>query len=228
MQFLLGGTQSLDVPPGIGEDAAGRILEKLRALSVADAGPMPPADARQVAAAISKPSDATLWRVYASTQATIVLWAFYGSTMALPFVARVLPDFLRAQVENAAYGLAFAAGMLVVAVTRQANLPVLFTLGFVQPVFMLLPIAIRDPGLAWLSVSSMPPLAYGVLCAAGGLLMTLRFGLPRIGVLSLRVWRAWIYPAWSVLKRSERLVSVLRIVVVLLALGLLAFSLAPQ
>ena len=228
MQFLLGSKQCLSVPPGIGEDAAGQILDKLRELSAPPDEAMPPADARQVAAAISKPSDATLWRVYASTRATLVLWMFYGLSMALPQIVPKLPLSIQEQVELATKGLAFAAGLAVVAVTRRANLPVLFTIGFVQPVFMLLPTALRAPELAWLSLASAPPLEYGGLCAAGGFVMALRFGLPRLSVLSMRVWRAWIYPAWSVLKRSERLVSVLRIVVVLLALGLLAFSLAPQ
>lgn len=219
LQYLLASTQQLTSDAGIGEAAGHRIRERL--LELSDANAAAPANARKVAEAISKSSDATLWRVYASTRSSLVLWTFYGATMALPL-------FLQERLELATRVLAFVAGMLVVAVTRRANLPVLFTIGFVQPVFMLMPIALGAPELVLLSVTSAPPLPYGALCAAGGLVMSLRFGLPRLGVLSLNTWRAWLYPTWSVLKRRERLGAVLRILVVAAALALMALSLSPR
>jgi hypothetical protein len=173
-------------------------------------------------AALSKPSDATLWRVYASSRSRLVLLAFYGASMLLPRIAQgPLEDWL----DVATRALAVIAGTAIVGVTRQLNLPVLFTIGLVQPVFMLLPLALEDFELVLRSLRYAPPVPYGLLCAGGGLVMSLRFGVPKIGALSLSTWRAWIAPAWSVLRRHERLESIGKILAVGAALLLLAYNL---
>lgn len=168
---------------------------------------------------VSLPTDWTLWRVYTSKGARAVVFAFYGLTALLP----KLP--LDEQVVDfAPYVLAFVAGMTIVGVTKQVNVPVLFTVGVIQPVFMLVEIAMEDLAFVIESLGANPPIPYGLACAAGGLLMSSRFGALGAHALSLGDWFAWIAPAWGILRRAERLETIAKILLVGIALIMMYLS----
>ncbi len=157
--------------------------------------------------------------MYTSKGARAVVFTFYGLTALLP----KLPLDER-MVDFAPYVLSFVAGMTVVAVTKQVNIPVLFTVGVVQPVFMLVEIAMEDLAFVIQSLGANPPIPYGMACVAGGLLMSLRFGPLGAHALSLGDWFAWLAPAWGMLRRAERLETIGKILLVGMALIMMYFS----
>jgi hypothetical protein len=171
----------------------------------------------RVANSIARVEDKTLWRVYASAESRIVVFGFYLVSFAILF------SDMREFIAPTSYMLAFAAGVLVVVRTRQLNLLVLFTIGCIQPLLLLAPRAWSEPHLVWYVMSVPVTASVGLACAAGGLLISLRFGPPPVSVLSIVAWRAWLFPSWSVLTGGEKVEAVIKVVAVILVVLLWAY-----
>jgi hypothetical protein len=103
--------------------------------------------------------------------------------------------------------LAFAVGAAIVLVTTVWNFWVLFTVGFVQPIFLGIPAAIRDFETSLGAFSLLPSLTIGGLCAAGGFLAALTHRRLSGAAFSVQVWWGWMSFFGQPLPKAELLVK---------------------
>lgn len=220
LAFYLATTQRLETDV-FDIKVAPQVREGLRTLSppAPRTSPAPLAVAQAGTMTALRTADATLWRVYASVPAYIVVFVFY---LASYLLTRLPGNF---SLRRAAYGAAFGAGAILVAATRQLNVPVLFTIGLVQPMVMLSTLAWNDLEIFVGALVQQPPIACGFACAAGGAVMSLRYGVPGPHALSLSEWLTWIAPRWRVLHGPEKVESIVKAIVIVASLLFTALSL---
>jgi hypothetical protein len=216
LRFFLSSAQQVVVADFDDPMVIDRVCQRLSESGSLSAEPSDLTTADRLAKQIARPSDATIWRVYASTPSRVVGVGFYVLSMLIMLSPH------RQHVVVASYVLAFIAGIVVVARTKQLNLPVLFTIGFLQPLVMFVGQTWNAPHLASHALPIVTTATVGLTCAAGGLVMSLRFGVPRVRALSLRDWRTWVVPDWNLLRRGEKLEASLKVVVLIAAVILLA------
>ena len=156
-------------------------------------------------------------RLYSSATFRVVVALFYGASLILGLVPGL------AYLEQVSWGLAVCTGIAVVALTSQCNVWALFTLGFIQPLFVVVRAAIEVPYVLQLGLSLWPPLRVGLACAAGGLVVSLVTSGPRAGDFSFSAWRTWMLPSWKVLGTAERVESTIKTLLAVagLVLGIL-------
>ncbi len=138
-------------------------------------------------------------RIYTETSFRVALVLFYAVSLVLVLLPGI--EYL----EAVSWGLAFCAGVAVVAITRRCNVWVLFTVGFIQPLVIIIPAAIEIPYILQYSFSLWPPLRVGLACAAGGWLLSLVRSGPSARDFLFSDWREWIAPSWALLGRAEKL-----------------------
>jgi hypothetical protein len=141
----------------------------------------------------------------------VPVFSFHGISILMASTALV--DYLA----PASYVLAVAAGIGVVALTGHCNVPVLFTIGFMQPILIYLPVLTTLPLAVLRDLPIGLPFLIGVACASGGWLTALRYGRPTMAAFSVAEWREWIAPAWNVLRGWEKFETVFKAVGVLAA-----------
>jgi hypothetical protein len=190
-EYFLSTTQWLDAGEDLDEAEIDRVRRRLRELV---AGPAEEADRGSGAPARSR------------TAALYGSWRFWAPVLAFHAISIVMASTdLVFYLAPASYAMAVGTGMAVVALTGHCNIPVLFTVAFLQPVLVYLPEILSLPPQVLRALPVGLPVWIGALCASGGTVMTLRHGLPDASVLSLAGWRAWIAPTWSLLRKAEKL-----------------------
>ena len=189
-EYFLSTTQWLDAGEDLDEAEIDRVQRRLRELT---ARPAEEAERR------SAPARSKTAALYGS-------WRFWAPVLAFHIISIVMASTdLAFYLAPASYAMAVGTGMAVVALTGHCNIPVLFTVAFLQPVLIYLPEIFNLPPQILRALPVGLPVWIGVLCASGGAVMTLRHGLPDASVLSLAGWRAWIAPTWSLLRNAEKL-----------------------
>jgi hypothetical protein len=207
LEYFLSTTQWLDAGAELDEDDLDRVRMRLRELLSRTAGTTAAAEGSAGAA----PAAQAPPRVYVSRRFWVPVLSFH--VISILMASTDLVDYLA----PASYGMAVGTGVAVVALTAHCNVPVLFTVGFMQPILIYLPDAMTAPPEVLRALPVGLPLWIGAACAGGGWLMSLRYGRPTGAAFSVAEWRAWMAPTWILLGRSEKLEAVLKVLVVIIA-----------
>jgi hypothetical protein len=104
-------------------------------------------------------------------------------------------------------GLALTVGAAIVFRTNRWNAWVLFTIGFVQLLFLSIPAAIRDFDASVGAFSLWPSVIVGALCATGGMGTALVQRRVSAEAFSFKTWLGWVSIAGRPLPKAEWVVK---------------------